>query len=178
MLECPPMMKKLSSAALAICFAFSFLIVSADAKPQTSSGSSPKAAALNLYTVIKNQDWKALYYITIFSAKVRADLPDDADQFAAGIAKGVHDSDPDGVVDKLFKSISDITIGEPAMNGNSADVPTAANLTVNGKLVHFRGMAHMTKEKEVWKWDLSFTDDPQQATSVGIQTLFGKPDGQ
>jgi hypothetical protein len=172
------MMKKLSSTTLAVCIAFSAFIVSVTAKPQAATVSSPKAAALNLYTVIKNQDWKALYFITIFSAKVRADLPDDADQFATGIAKGIKDSDPDGVVDKLFKSISDITIGEPAMNGNSADVPTAANLTVNGKVVRFKGTAHMTKEKDVWKWDLSFTDDPQQATSAGIQALFGKPDGQ
>jgi hypothetical protein len=171
------MMKKLSAVALAICFTFSVLTVSAGAKPQVAAA-TPKAAALNLYTIIKNQDWKALYFVTIFSAKVRADLPDDADQFATGIAKGIHDSDPDGVVDKLFKSISDITIGEPAINGNSADVPTAANLTVSGKVVRFKGMAHLTKEKDVWKWDLSFTDDPQQATSVGIQTLFGKPDGQ
>lgn len=178
MLECPPMMKKLTSAALAVCFAFSVLVVSASAAPQASTASSPKAAALNLYNVIKNQDWKALYYITIFSAKVRADLPDDADQFASGIAKGIKDSDPDGVVDKLFRSISDITIGEPVMNGNSADVPTAANLTVSGKVIRFKGTAHMAKEKDVWKWDLSFTDDPQQATSVGIQNLLGKPDGQ
>jgi hypothetical protein len=177
MLECLPMLKKLSAAALAVCFAFSVLIVSAAAKPQAAA-SSPKSAALKLYTVIKNQDWKALYFITIFSAKVRADLPDDADQFAAGIAKGIHDSDPDGVVDKLFKSISDITIGEPVMNGNSADVPTSANLTVSGKVLRFKGTAHMTKEKDVWKWDLSFTDDPQQATSAGIQALLGNPDGQ
>lgn len=111
------MMKKLSSVALAVCFTFSVLTVSAGAKSQAAAVSTPKAAALNLYTIIKNQDWKGLYFITIFSAKVRTDLPDDADQFATGIAKGIHDSDPDGVVDKLFKSISDITIGEPVMNG-------------------------------------------------------------
>jgi hypothetical protein len=178
MLECAPMMKKLTSFALAVCLTFSVLSISVSAKPQAAAASSPKAAALNLYNVIKNQDWKALYFITIFSAKVRADLPDDPDQFAAGLAKGIRDSDPDGVVDKLFKSISDIEIGEPVMNGNSADLPTAANLTVSGKVLRFKGTAHMTKEKDVWKWDLSFTDDPQQATSVGLQALLGKPDSQ
>jgi len=172
------MMKKLTSAALTICIALSVITISVAAKPQPAVASTPKAAALNLYTVIKNQDWRVLYFITIFSAKVRADLPDDTDQFAAGIAKGIKDSDPDGTVDKLFKSISDITIGEPVIDGNSADVPTSANLAVSGKVVRFKGTAHMSKEKDVWRWDLSFTDDPQQATSVGIQNLFGKPDGQ
>ncbi len=117
-----------------------------------------------------------MFFIVKFSPKVQADMPDDPDVFATGLAQGIRDSDPEGVVDKLFKSITDIMIGEPVVNGNNAEVPTAANLTINGKVVHFKGTAHLVQDKNVWKWDLTATDDAQKATSQGIQELIGKPD--
>jgi len=175
MLDSASIMRKICSFALAACLVFAIVGTPINAAPQ-SAASSPKAEALKLYTAIKNQDWKALYFIILFSPKVRAEMPDDADGFAKGVANGIRESDPDGVVDKLFKSISDITIGEPVVKGNSSDVPTSANLTVNGKVFRVKGNAHMIKDKDVWKWDLTFTDDAQQATSVSIQALLGKPD--
>jgi hypothetical protein len=172
------MMRKTVSVVLTSCLAFLSLTTSLGAARQNAAASSPKADALKLYTIIKNEDWKGLFFIVKFSAKVQADMPTDPDVFAKGMADGIRESDPDGVTDKLFKSISDITVGEPVVNGNNADVPTAANLTINGKVFRFKGTAHLVQDKNVWKWDLTFTDDAQQATSQGIQTLLGKPDPQ
>jgi hypothetical protein len=137
--------------------------------------SDPKAQALKLYKVIKNQDWKAMYSLILFPSGVAKPTATSADEFAAGFRDGINQKDGGAAVNNLFNNMSDIAVGEPAVNGDKADVPTSATITINGKALVFKGVAHMKKDGDTWKWDLSFTEDLTAATEQELQALLGKP---
>jgi len=138
--------------------------------------SDPKAEALKLYLAIQKQDWKTMYFLTLFSPNVRKEMPDDADAFATGVRAGIN-SEKDGqkTIDDLLNNLSEITVLDPVMTADKADVPTSAKLTVNGRTVFFKGTAHMIKDRDVWKWDLTFSDDTKTATEQALLALIGKP---
>lgn len=165
----------------AVTVAVLLLVALAIIAPQTrsaqeqSSAAGPKAQALKLYLVMQKQDWRALYFLIALSPNAKKDLPDDADAFAAGVRKGISDSDGQKVLDDLFNNMSDIAVGDPVMNGEKADVPTSCKITFNGKQLSFKGDAHMIKDQNIWKWDLTSSDDLQAATSTETQALIGKP---
>jgi hypothetical protein len=137
--------------------------------------SNPKAQALKLYTVIKNRDWKSMYSLTLFSTNVRQKMPSDPEEFASGMRKGISDSGGDKTVNDLFNNMSNLAVGEPVVRGDKAAVPTSSTITMNGSTLSFKGTAHMTRDGDLWKWDLTFTDDTQAAVEQELQILLGKP---
>jgi len=143
------------------------------AKPDVSD---PKAQALKLYLAIQKQDWRSMYFLTLFSQTVRNQMPDDADAFATGVRSGINGA-PDGqkTLDDLLNNLSEIAVAEPVVNGDKADVPTSAKLTINGRVVTFKGTAHMIRDRDVWKWNLTFSDDTKAATEQALLALIGKP---
>jgi len=143
-------------------------------KPDAAS--DPKAQALKLYLAIQKQDWRSMYFLTLFSETVRKQMPDDADAFATGVRTGIN-GQPDGqkTLDDLLNNLSEIEVAEPVVSGNKADVPTSAKFTLNGRVVTFKGTAHMIKDREIWKWDLTFSDDTKAATEQALLALIGKP---
>ena len=153
--------------------------VSATAQTHLSSPdikSDPKAQALKLYLAIQAQDWKTMYFLTLFSPNVRKEMPDDADAFARGVRTGIN-SEKDGQknIDDLLNNLSEITVSDAVVTGDKADVPTSAKFTLNGKTVIFKGTAHMIKDGVEWKWNLTFSDDTKTATEQALLALIGKP---
>ena len=73
-------MKRAISISLLILFAIS--ILAQDHKSSENPASDPKAQALKLYLAIQKQDWKSMYFLTLFSSNVRKQMADDADAFA------------------------------------------------------------------------------------------------
>ena len=165
--------------------AISLLVLAAmSGKAQThisnqDSMSDPKAQALKLYLAIQKQDWKSMFVLTLFSPNVRKEMGTDADAFATGVRTGIN-SEKDGqkTIDDLLNNLSEITVADPVINGDKADVPTSAKLTINGTPVVFKGTAHMIKDKDAWKWDLTFSDDTKAATEQALLALIGKPIGK
>jgi hypothetical protein len=96
--------------------------------------------------------------------------------FADGVRRGIN-SDKDGqkTMDDLLNNLSEIEVGEPSISGDKAEVPTSAKFAINGTTVPFKGMAHMIKDGDVWKWDLTFSDDTKVATEQALLALIGKP---
>jgi hypothetical protein len=138
--------------------------------------SDPGAQALKLYLAIQKQDWRSMYLLTLFSEKVRNEMPDDPDAFATGVRAGINgEKDGQKTLDDLLNNLSEIEVAEPVISGDKADVPTSAKLTLNGRMVPFKGVAHMIRYKDVWKWDLSFSDDTRTATEQALLALIGKP---
>jgi hypothetical protein len=141
-----------------------------------SAGSTPESQALALYTAIHKQNWKALYYLAAFSPTIKKSLP-TPDKFASDVQMGIDQGGNAKVVKDLFDSMKNIRVGKAKITGNKASVPTSADLTVGGTTKHFVGVANMIKEGKVWKWDLSYTNNVEQATSESLQKLIGAPKG-
>ncbi|MEP6849738.1 MAG: hypothetical protein ABI999_12855 [Acidobacteriota bacterium] len=136
----------------------------------------PKAQALKLYQIIQKQDWEGMYYVIQFSPKIQSDLKGvTAELFAEGVRKGIKDSNGEQTINSLFSGMTDIAVGEVSIDGNKADVTTSSKVVLNGKTFAFNGVAHMIKVGSVWKWDLTFSDDVNAATSQQTQALIGAP---
>jgi len=167
-------MKRAISISLLILVAMSTIAQARNSSQDATS--DPKAQTLKLYLAIQKQDWKSMYFLTLFSTNVRKQMPDDADAFAEGVRRGIS-SDEDGqkTVNDVLDNLSNITVGDPVVSGDKADVPTSARLAINGRVLVFKGIAHMIKDSEVWKWDLTFSDDTKAATEQAMLALIGKP---
>jgi hypothetical protein len=146
------------------------------AAPQRDARAEVKAQALKVYKAIQKQDWRTMYSLTRFSVTLTQKIGTDVDAFIKGIVKGI-DDDPAGrkTTDSVLSGLSNLATGEPVINGDRADVPTSATLTLNGRATVFHGVAHMVRDGDTWKWDLTFTDNPGQATEKGLGDLLGKP---
>lgn len=165
-----------------IAIAFLVLVaLSATAQPIRSAqdvapASNPRAQALKLYLVIQKQDWESLYFLVLFSPKLRLEMTGQSKEFAAGVRDGISQGDDHGkAVKELFDNLHDIAVGEPVINGDKADVPTSSKYIVNGRTVFFKGIAHMIRDGQSWKWDLSFSEDVSAATSQQLIALIGTP---
>lgn len=135
-----------------------------------------KAQALKLYRIIQKQDWEGMFYLMQFSPKIQSDMEGaSAAVFAAGVRKGIKDSNGEETINSLFSGMTDIAVGDVTITENKADVTTSSKALINGKTFAFSGIAHMIKLGSVWKWDLSFSDDLNSATSQQTQALLGKP---
>jgi hypothetical protein len=141
------------------------------------AASDARSQALALYRALQKENWRALYYLAAFSPKIKGTLH-GPDQFAADVQKGINQSDTNGMVHKLFQGMKHIKVGPATVHGNKATAPTSADITFNGQTAHFKGLAKMIKDGGIWKWDLSYTDDVEKATSDSIQELLGKPSGR
>lgn len=116
-----------------------------------------------------------MYSLSLFSTNVRQKMPSDPEEFASGVRKGISESGGEKTVNDLFNNMSDLAVGEPVLHGDKAAVPTSSTITMNGRALSFKGTAHMTRDGDLWKWDLTFTDDTKAAVEQELQILVGKP---
>ena len=151
----------------------------AQAKPSGDATATPEAQALRIYKALRDQDYKALFYLMAFTAEGRKSLT-TAEAFAIDMQKGYESSfkvpAEQEQTDKIFRSISDIMIGEAVITGNKAVMATSAKITVNGVTPTFRGQAYLIKDDGVWKLDLTFTDDVEKSVAQRVSEILGKPD--
>ena len=166
-------MKKILSLMLTFGLITSTMVVRAAAEEIT-----PETQALKIYKVIRDQDYKAMFYLMAFTPKGRATLT-SAEQFAMDMQKGYDSSfktkEEKAECDRMLRSISEIMIGEPVIAGDKAVIPVSAKITANGKTMLFKGQAHLIKEAGVWKLDLTIDDDAEKATAQRVSELFGQP---
>jgi len=152
---------------------------SSQESPSGSKAATPEAQTLKIYKALRDQDYKALFYLLAFTPKERATLT-TADQFAIDTRKGYESSfktlQEKETTDRIFKSISEIMIGEAVIAGGKAAIPTSAKFTVNARTLTFKGQAHLINEEGVWKLDLTFTDDTEKAMAQRTSELFGQPE--
>ena len=135
-----------------------------------------RAQTLKVFQALQKQDWITLTALTRFSVTLGKIISGDTEAYLKGIVEGI-DKDPEGrkTVDRVLNGLSEIAVGEPIIKGDRADVPTSSILTIDGKRVPFRGLAHMIKDGDVWKWDLTDSDDPGAVFEKGMGDLLGKP---
>ncbi len=168
--------RALLTAGVLTCFAAA--PAGAQEKSVGDKTATPAAQALKIYQAVRDQDYKAMYYLLAFTPKGRATIT-TPEQFAIDMKKGYDSSfktpEEKAVTDAIFRSISDIMIGEPVITDSNAAVPVSAKITANGRTLTFKGQAHLILDDGVWKLDLTFTEDSEQATSQRISEIFGKP---
>lgn len=152
--------------------------VHAKVKAVGSTTATPETQALKIYQSLRDQDYKAMYYLLAATEKGKA-MFGTVDQFALDVQKGYDDSfktpEEKTVSDNILKSISDIMIGEPVIAGNKAVVPTSAKITINNKVYTFKGEAFLILDEGVWKLDLTFDEDSEKAMAQRTTELLGKP---
>lgn len=162
---------------LGLCLA-ALMMVSAVASAQ-ATGTGPdydaaKRRVIELLKVLKTQDWKRLYDISEFSPKVAKGIV-DRDTFANGFASGVTKDGKDDTFAKVMASLSEQNVGIVIIEGKSAYVSTTCKIAVGEQKVTLVGIAKLIKVGDAWKWDLTFTDDAEKATSTRTTELLGQP---
>ena len=175
-------------AVLLLCLAVVAVTPSTSAQPAAAVATAANAETqtVKIYRTLRDQDWKAWYYLAAFSPKLKAELKEKgttADDFAADVWKGYNSSfktpEEKKATDDIFKSITEIMVGEAVITGQTAVVPTTAKISAGGKTRTFKGAAHLVDDAGVWKLDLTFSDDAEKATSQRVSEIFGSPvDGQ
>ncbi|MGH8049328.1 MAG: hypothetical protein ACREPB_01560 [Arenimonas sp.] len=147
-------------------------------KATGNKAATPEAQALKIYQSLRDQDYKAMYYLLAATEKGKATFG-TVEQFALDVQKGYDGSfktpEEKAASDNLLKSISDIMIGEPVITGNKAVVPTSAKITVNSKVYTFKGEAFLIKDDGVWKLDLTFDENSEKAMGQRTAELLGRP---
>ncbi len=132
-----------------------------------------RQAALAVFRILQRQDWVALYSTVALSEGAADGLPPRAEDFAADVRKGIGKNQ--GAVDEVFGGMSDVTVGDADIRGDYATLPTACTINLRGQKVAFRGRAHLIRRHHAWKWDLTFSDNAEDATSRALSELVGKP---
>lgn len=139
---------------------------------------TPSDQALKFYQSLRDQDYKAMYYLLAVTERGKATFG-TVDEFARDVKKGYDASfaTPEEKLasDNLLKSISDIMIGEAVITDNKAVVPTSAKITINNQVYTFKGAAFMIQDQGVWKLDLTFDESPEKAMAQRTSELLGKP---
>jgi len=177
----PAMLNNFRSVMLALGVIACLAVAPADAKQKSvgNKAATPGAQALKLYQSLRDQDYKAMFYLLALTPNGRATLT-SADQFALDVKKGYDSSfkTPQEKVDsdKLLASISNIMIGEALVTGNKAAVPTSSDITVNNQVYHFRGVANLILDNGVWKLDLTFDENSEKTMAQRVSEMLGKPD--
>ncbi len=153
--------------------------VSAQQKPSGDKTATPATQALRIYQSIRDQDYRAMYYLLAATEKGKA-LFGTPEEFARDVKAGYDGSfkTPEEKLasDNLLKSISNIMVGEPVITGNKAVVPTSAKITINNQVYTFKGQAHLIKDDGVWKLDLTFDENSETAMAQRTAELLGKPE--
>ncbi len=133
---------------------------------------NPKDQALLVYKSLVKRDWKNAVDVMAFNGSV------DKDAFVKGADDGYNRSAammPPGAQEALDSM--EITVGEPALSGGKADVPTIGKLTLAGRSITLKGVAHMTKQGGAWKLDLTTTKpDDQTGVQKALAEMIGRPD--
>jgi len=133
----------------------------------------PREEGLAVFRILQRQDWVALYSVTAFSERVVEDLPANPKEFALGVQRGIGGAKD--IVDQMFGGMSDMAVGEADIRGDYATLPTSCIITVQGKKHAFAGTAHMIRRQHTWKWDLTFSDNAEEATAKALTEMLGKP---
>jgi hypothetical protein len=141
---------------------------------------NPKDQALAVYKAFLSQDFKTAYTLSAFGPNGKKTYP-DADSFAAAqqtAANNLISKIPggqtllDAVKAAAAKAAATAAVGEPTINGDTAEVPTSCDLTLMGRTVKVKGAAHMINEAGMWKLDL--TSDNMQQLNKAASDLIGK----
>lgn len=132
-----------------------------------------RQAAQALYQVLQRQDWVGLYSMVALSEPAMAAMPPRAEDFAADVRKGIGQGQAN--VDAVFGGMTEMAVGDPEVHGDYATLPTSCTITLNGQKHLFRGTVHLIRRQHTWKWDLTFTDNAEEATSKALSELIGKP---
>jgi hypothetical protein len=175
------MMKRFLSVVLTagvITWAMTARASAQESSPETKAA-PPEAQAGKIYRAIRDQDYKAMFYLLAFTPKGKTTLttPEQFDiDMRKGYESGFKTAQEKETVDHIFKSIAEIMIGEPVISEDKALVPTSSKITANGQTRTFKGEAHLINDEGVWKLDLTFTEDSEKAMSQRVSELFGKPD--
>jgi hypothetical protein len=162
------LLKPLALVAVLSCFAW------APAQDKNEDAARSQVAAL--FKIFKDRDWKGLFAIAEFSPAVKK-VTTDPVAFADEVAKSISQNDPTDAFGKLFNNMTDIVEGQAIIEGNYAYVSTTCKAKIDGQIATFVGLAKMVKVGDVWKWDLSFTDDTEKATELRVTQLLGRPNG-
>jgi hypothetical protein len=140
----------------------------------TPAAPGPKDAAMAVFRILQKQDWVALHGVVAFSEKVTDDLGSTTPEaFAAGVRHGIGQNQD--TMDRLFNGMSELAVGEPEVRGDYATLPTSCVITVQGQRHPFQGSIRLIRRQHTWRWDLSFTDNAEEATSKALGDLLGKP---
>jgi len=54
-------------------------------------------------------------------------------------------------------------------------VPVSCRITIEGNSLVFNGTANMVKLGNMWRWDMTSSDDPAEATETALTALLGMP---
>ncbi len=131
----------------------------------------PKEEALAIYKSVVALDFKGLYTKVALTSADKAKYP-DAETFAS-LMETQMNADPNAaMVKSILAKITDVQVGEPAITGNKADVPTSMALDMGAQKIPFKGTAHLVREWGVWKLDAG---GDYSGMKTG-QDLVGKPD--
>lgn len=140
---------------------------------------TPAAQALKIYQAVRDQDYRAMFFLLAFTPRDRATLT-SPDKFALDVRKGYDESfksaKEKAESDALLASISHIKIGNPVISNGRAVIPTASNITINGKAYKFNGTAYLILDDGAWKLDLTIDQSSEKAMAQRISELMGKPD--
>ncbi|MEO8001515.1 MAG: hypothetical protein ABI644_06525 [Arenimonas sp.] len=175
------MLNNFRSVLLALGVIACLAVAPVEAKQKTvgNKAATPSAQALKLYQSLRDQDYKAIYYLLALTPNGRATLT-NADQFALDVKKGYDSSfktpQEKEDSDKLLASISNIMIGEAVITDNKAAIPTSSDITVNNQIYHFKGVAYLILDDGVWKLDLTFDENSEKTMAQRVSEMLGKPD--
>lgn len=152
-----------------------FLALGAFGLAGVSDADAARKQALVLFNIFKQKDWRGLYYVVEFSAAVKPTVT-DADAFARDVDKGIRQSDPDyKTYNNLFDHLDDIAVGVAVVENGHARVATSCRIAFPGKSeVTFLGIVTLVKVGDMWKWDLTFTDNTKGATEQRFTELLGQ----
>ncbi len=146
------------------------------AKAAAIPRATPAAQALKIYQSVRDQDYRAMYYLLAVTAKGKTGLGTQ-DEFARDMKKGYDDGfktpEEKAASDRFFASLSDIMIGEPVITGNKAVVSTSAKAIVNDQVFSFKGVAYLILDDGAWKLDLTFDEDAGKAMTQRLTELLG-----
>ena len=142
-----------------------------------SHRSDPKVQAKLVYQAALKQDYKTAYDLCYLNAEGKKKYPDAA-AFEAE-TKRAYDalaaSNPliASAIEGLKTAADTITVGDPVVNGDKADVPTGIKLDILGQKTSLKGTAHMTNDGGIWKLDVGGAT----AEDLGKlnQDLVGRP---
>ena len=142
---------------------------------------NPKDQALAVYKAFLSNNYKTAYALSALSADTMKKYP-DAESYSAAQQKAADaalESSPflkplKGAIDDALKgAAASATVGEPAITGDKAEVPTSASLTIMGQSVALKGTAHMVNDGGIWKLDAT-TETPSRVGKTRLD-LIGRP---
>ena len=141
-----------------------------------SHRSDPKVQAKSVYVAVVKQDWIAAYDLCAFSPDGKKKYPNAA-AFEAESKKGLDTLAANplyaSAMEAMKSSADSITVGEPVVTGDKADVPTAITLNVLGQKLNMKGTAHMVSDGGIWKLDVT-GGTAEEINKVNMD-LVGRP---